>query len=83
MLRELGLGRRVKNYKRYVKGKYGHGFKYMTEEEVGEQMAKLEKCQEDPELLDRFKRYWSGLESYWTQIWGNGTKYKSLTASGV
>jgi hypothetical protein len=29
----------------------------MTEEEAGEQMANLEKCQEDPELLERFKRY--------------------------
>lgn len=27
------------------------------EEEVGEQMANLEKCLEDPDLLERFKRY--------------------------
>ena len=57
MLREVGLGSRVKDYERYVMGKYGHGFKDLTEEEVGEQMANLEKCQEDPELLERFKRY--------------------------
>jgi hypothetical protein len=24
---------------------------------LGKQMANLEKCQEDPELLERFKRY--------------------------
>jgi hypothetical protein len=57
ILRELGLGSRVKDYERYVINKYGHGFKDMTEEEVGEQMANLEKCQEDPELLERFKQY--------------------------
>lgn len=57
ILRELGLGSRVKDYERYVINKYGHGFKDMTEEEVGEQTANLEMCQEDPELLERFKRY--------------------------
>lgn len=57
LLRELGLGSRAKDYERYVVAKYGHSFKDMTEEEMGEQMANLEKCQEDPELLERFKRY--------------------------
>jgi hypothetical protein len=57
MLRELGLGSRVKDYERYIMGKYGHGFKDLTEDEVGEQMANLEKCQEDSELLERFKKY--------------------------
>lgn len=56
-LRELGLGSKVKEYERYIVAKYGHGFKDMTEEEIGEQITNLNRCKEDEELFERLKRY--------------------------
>lgn len=57
MLRELGLGSRVKDYERYVMGRYGHGFKDLTNGQVEEQIANLQKCLEDSNLLGRFKQF--------------------------
>ena len=56
-LRELGLGSRVKDFEKYVMSKYGHGIKDMTENELEEQIANLEKCQEDSKLYEKFKQF--------------------------
>jgi hypothetical protein len=50
LLRELGLGSKVKHYEHYVVANYGHSFKDMTTEELSEQVANLEKCLQDSEL---------------------------------
>jgi hypothetical protein len=50
-LRELGLGSRVDEYEAYLSGKYGHGAKDLTPEEIQEQYFNLGRCKHDKKLL--------------------------------
>jgi len=60
-LRELGLGSRVDEYEAYLSGKYGHGAKDLSPEEIQEQYFNLGRCKHDKKLFEKFVSYLRGL----------------------
>lgn len=61
-LRELGLSNMLKQYEKYLQIKFGHGVKELSADELKQQLDNLNRCKQDPDLLDKFKGYLQGLD---------------------
>ena len=61
-LRQLGLGDKVDAYESHLAGKYGHGARDLTPEQIQEQYFNLGRCKHDKELFQRFVNYLDGLK---------------------
>ncbi|WP_052507471.1 AAA family ATPase [Desulfonatronovibrio magnus] len=61
-LRKLGLGSKIPEYEVYLAGKYGHGVRDLTQEQLDEQHYNLQRCKDDKQLFQKFTNYLDGLK---------------------
>jgi len=55
--REVGLSDKIREYEMYLRHKYGCGIRFLSSEQLGEQLANLRQCREDQELRLKFEGY--------------------------
>ncbi|WP_157493167.1 hypothetical protein [Desulfonatronovibrio magnus] len=46
----------------YLAGKYGHGVRDLTQEQLDEQHYNLQRCKDDKQLFQKFTTYLDGLK---------------------
>ncbi len=54
---KLGLASKLAEYEAYIQGKYGHGLKGLSYNQLKEQITSLERCFNDQELKQKFEAY--------------------------